>query len=282
MSRTPMDQEPDGAGGMPVGRLAADGAGAGGGPARPPRGRTISPALPLIILALVAGLGIGLAIGLLVNRGGTQEAATTSSAAASTLPPDGTAATSTTSGGTATTVDTTGAYGVVTVSGAALPVLQQGVQDTALGLAVPEISGVDFDGNAQVITANGRGKLIVALAHWCPYCNQELPVLRDWYDGADLPPEVEVILLNVFTNPARDNFPPRTWLAQFSWSGPVLADDAQGSLATALGIASVPHNLLVSPDGTVAARVTGGLTAEQLDSAVEFLAGLSATTTTTP
>jgi hypothetical protein len=282
MTGSPMDQEPDGTGGLPVGRLAADRAGAGGGPTRPSQRRMISSALPLIILALVAGLGIGLTIGLLVNRGSAQGAATTSSPAATTLPPDGTSATSTTSGGTETTVDTTGAYGVVTVSGAALPVLQQGVQDTALGLAVPAISGVDFDGNAQVITADGTAKLIVALAHWCPYCNQELPVLRDWYNGADLPAEVEVILLSVFANPARDNFPPSTWLAQFSWSGPVLADDAQGSLATALGIASVPHNLLVSPDGTVAARVTGGLTAEQLDSAVEFLAGLSGTTTTTP
>jgi cytochrome c biogenesis protein CcmG/thiol:disulfide interchange protein DsbE len=260
-------------GGLPVGRLASERAGATGSPAPRARQGLFSAALPMIILALVTGLALGLAIGLLINRGNTQEPATTTTApgASTTLAPDGT---STTSGGAAP------AYGVVTVSGTALPVLQQGVEDTAVGLAVPEINGADFDGNARAINANGNGKLIVALAHWCPYCNQELPVLGDWYSAADLPANVEVILLNVFTDPTRDNFPPSTWLAQSSWSGPVIADDAAGSLASALGIASVPYNLLVTPEGTVTGRITGGLSVEQLDSAVEYLAGLSTTTTT--
>jgi len=270
-SRTGNDGEDTG--GLPVGRLASERAGAAGGPGRPSRQGKLSSALPMIILALVAGLGIGLAIGLLVNRGGTQEAATTTSAPPSTtLAPDGA---STTSG------ETDGAaYGVVTISGTALPVLQQGVEDTALGLTVPQVTGADFDGNAQAITANGNSKLIVALAHWCPYCNQELPVLRDWYAAADLPAGIEVIVVNVFTDPTRDRYPPSTWLAELSWNGPVIADDAAGSLARALGIASVPYNLLVTPEGTVAGRIVGGLTVEQLDSAVEYLAGLSAGTTT--
>lgn len=277
MNGTPLGNDPDNTGGMPVGRLAADRAGAAGSPARPSRRRALPSALPVIILALVAGLGIGLAIGLLIGKG-TQEAATTT-AVATTLPSDGTAGTSSTTSGE---TDAAPAYGVVTVSGEALPRLQQGSEDTAIGLAVPEITGADFDGNPQAITANGKSKLIVGLAHWCPYCNQELPVLRDWYAEADLPADIEVLLLTVFTDPTRDHFPPSTWLAQASWSAPVIADDEQGSLAAALGIASVPYNLLVTPEGTVAARVTGGLTAEQLDSAVEYLVGLSETTTTTP
>jgi len=262
----------DDAGGMPVGRLAADRARSGGGPARPSPRRTLSSALPLIILALVAGLGIGLAIGLLVNRGGTQEAATTTTPASTTLAPDDS---STTSEGEAAL-----AYGVVTVTGTALPVLQNGEVDTAIGMAVPAIAGEDFNGNPQSITADGNAKIIVAVAHWCPHCNNEMPVLRDWYDAADLPANVEVYLLTVFTDPTRDNYPPSTWLAGLSWTGPVIADDEVGSLATALGIAAVPYNLLVAPDGTVAWRSTGGLTAEQLDSAVGYLTGESATTTT--
>ncbi|MBS1195780.1 MAG: hypothetical protein H6R33_500 [Actinobacteria bacterium] len=260
-------------GGLPVGRLASERPGGAGGAARPARQGVLSSALPMIILALVAGLGIGLAIGLLVNRGGAQEAATTTSTPASTtLAPDGSSTTSGQADGAA--------YGVVTVSGTALPVLQQGVEDTAAGLAVPQITGADFGGNAQAIIANGNSKLIVALAHWCPYCNQELPVLRDWYAAADLPAGLEVILVNVFTDPTRDHYPPSTWLAELSWTGPVIADDAAGSVARALGIASVPYNLLVTPEGTVAGRIIGGLTVEQLDSAVEYLAGLSAGTTT--
>src|SRR4030042_3223189 len=86
-------------GGMPVGRLASGHAGGAGRPGRPTGTRGLSSALPLISLALVAGLGIGLAIGLLINRGDTPEAATTTIPAESstTSAPDG-SSTSTSAG----------------------------------------------------------------------------------------------------------------------------------------------------------------------------------------
>jgi cytochrome c biogenesis protein CcmG/thiol:disulfide interchange protein DsbE len=283
MAGSHLNDGPEGTGGLPVGRLATDRDGTGR-PAGPSPRRAWSSALPLIILALVAGLGIGLAIGLLVG-GSDQEAVapTTSAAVTSTLPSGSTAVTttSTTSGGTATTAPAVpaGAYGVVTISGDALPALETGGVDTALGLPIPEISGVDFDDNPQAITANGKGKLIIALAHWCPHCNDELPVLRDWYATADLPAGIEVFSLTVFTDPSRANYPPGSWLRDAGWNLPVLADDEIGSIANALGIRAVPFNLLVTPEGTVAARVTGGLSAEQLDGAVEYLVGVETTTT---
>lgn len=265
MTDSRRDDHPDRAGGLPVGRSASEG---GGRATRPAPRRARPAALPLIILALVAGLGGGVAIGWFIGHGSREAAPTT------------TAAAPTTSGETATTVDIAGAYGVVMVSGTGLPALASGETDAAVGLAIPHIEGVGFDGRAHVIGANGKGKLIVALAHWCPYCQQELPILSEWYASADIPDGVEVFLLTVFTSPDRTNFPPGPWLAAEEWTGPVLADDATGSLASALGIVSVPYNLLVSPDGTVAARVTGGLTTEQLDGAIEYLAtGESSTTT---
>lgn len=256
--------DPDRFGGKPVGRLATERAGRSSPPAR----RAWPGALPLIILALVVGLGGGVAIGWFVGQAGQEASAATNG------PTTTTAATTTTTAGTA------GAYGVVTFSGTALPAFTSGQTDTGLGLAVPQVSGTDFAGNPQVISANGKGKLIVALAHWCPYCQQELPVLVDWYDSTDLPDEVEVFLLTVFTTPERSNFPPEPWLTGAAWSGPVLVDDAAGSLAYALGITSVPYNLIVAPDGTVAARVTGGLSAEQLNGAIDYLADWEPSTTT--
>jgi len=265
-------------GGKPVGRLAGEPPGKGRRPAGPERRGAWSSALPLIILALVAGLGGGVAIGWFVGHS-SQEAAPTTSAATTTVPDGGTATTTTQS--TETTADTGNAYGVVTVSGNSLPLFQQGSLDTAVGLAIPEITGADFAGNEYTISANGNPKLIVALAHWCPYCREELPVLSEWFSSADLAElGVEVYLLTVFTTPDRDNFPPGPWVADEAWSGPLIADDAARTMAGALGIASVPYNLLVAPDGTVVTRATGGLSAEQLDSAVEYLVGLSTTTTT--
>lgn len=250
--------DPDRAGGLPVGRTAAQRQGAAGRGDGPARAGAWSSAFPLIILALVVGLGGGVAIGWFIGHGAQEAAPVTTMV-------------TTTSEGTNPTTDTAGAYGVVTVSGTALSTFTSGQTDTALGLAVPRIEGVDFEGRPQVISANGKGKLIVALAHWCPYCQQELPVLSDWYASADLPGDIEVFVLSVFASPERSNFPPGPWLAQEAWTGPVLADDTSGSLATALGIASVPYNLLVAPDGTVAARITGGLSVEQLDDAIDYL-----------
>ncbi len=62
--------------------------------------------------------------------------------------------------------DEASVYGDVNVSGADLPTFVQGSPDGAVGLAAPEIEGVDFDGNSIAITNDGRPKLILNLAHW--------------------------------------------------------------------------------------------------------------------
>lgn len=259
----------DGRGGKPVGRLAGERSGKGGRPAGPARRGAWSSALPLIILALVVGLGGGVAIGWFIGHDAGEAAPTT------------TAAATTTTGGTDTTADPAVGYGEITVAGDPLPMYQNGSPDAAVGVAIPEVTGTDFAGNTHTIALNDRPKLIVAVAHWCPYCQQAMPVYSEWFASA-VPAElgVEVYLLTVFTTPDRGNYPPGPWLDAEDWSGPILADDPVGSMANAFGIASVPYNLLVAPDGTVVSRSTGGLTTEQLDAAVEHLAGLSATTTT--
>lgn len=273
MSDPETGEHRDDEGGMPVGRLAAERARTSTPGRRPAPRNVLRAALPLIILALVAGLGIGLAIGFLVG-GGSEEAATTTAAPTTTVPAGG----STTTSATGTTTDDL-AWRALTITGDPLPALQQGAEDTAVGLPVPEITGTDYAGNPYSLAADGLPKLVVALAHWCPYCNQELPVLRDWYDAGNVPEGVEFIMLSVFVDSSRANFPPGTWLADNDWTGPVIADDINGSIERALGITAVPYHLLVAPDGTVVGRVTGALPVEQLDSIVESLANLSSTTT---
>jgi hypothetical protein len=278
---TPTTTDPGGAGGTPVG-LAASGPARVSTAAAAPAPRAPSWVIPMIVLALFAGLGTGVAVGMLIGGADQETAVTTASTAAPTtsLAPTSTAgpADSTT---TTTDAGAAPAYGVVTVSGDALPPLQDGVADAAVGLPMPEISGIDFDGNALTIADNGKAKLIVALAHWCPHCNNELPVLRDWYASAAIPDTVEVFSLTVFTDPTRASYPPSTWLRQADWNLPLIADDEARTIATTLGIPAVPFWLLVGADGTVAARFTGGLSADQLDSLLEAVVDLPETTTTT-
>ncbi len=62
--------------------------------------------------------------------------------------------------------DEASVYGDVTVRGEELPAFVPGAPDAAIGLALPTIEGADFDGNPIAISADGRPKLILNLAHW--------------------------------------------------------------------------------------------------------------------
>lgn|GEM_PF-267251 len=265
--------------GFPVGRGASDiprpADQLGSGPAG---SRTPSWVVPMLVLALIAGLGIGMAVGLLVGgRGGSGEAApiTTTTVAPAT--------TSTTAAPTTTAPwNTSDAYGApISVDGDALPALRDGQADTAIGLMIPEITGTDFAGNTVSITANGRAKMIVALAHWCPYCNDELPIVRDWY-AAGIPGDVEVISLHVYSDPSRPHFPPADWLRENQWNVPLIADDESRTLVAALGIPAVPFWLVVGADGKVLERATGLVQATVLDTIAAALDAESAGGTTVP
>jgi len=214
--------------------------------------------VPALILTLVGGFGGGLAVGLLVaGAGDSGEAATTTTGPAPTTAP----------------WEPADAYGAtVAVDGSPLPMLGSAETDTAIGRPLPVITGTDFAGRPLTIAADGRPKLIVALAHWCPYCNAEVPILQEWYAGAGAE-GIDVVTLSVYTDPNRSNFPPAAWLAEARWDLPLIADDSQRTLVTTLGIPAVPFWLLVSADGTVLQRLTGQLPAESLDAIAATLRG---------
>jgi thiol-disulfide isomerase/thioredoxin len=249
----------------PVGRASVE-AGLPVGFSASPRAagpRLPSWVVPMIVLALVAGLGVGLAVGMLIGGGDDSGQATPT-----------TGQSITTAGPTTTAAwEPADAYGAaVSVTGNALPVFDSDTADTAVGLAMPRIAGTDFAGNPLAVdTADGRAKLIVGLAHWCPYCNNEVPILSDWY-AAGLPDGVDVIALHVYADPAKPHFPPAAWIEETAFTLPLIADDESRTLVRTLGIPAVPFWLLVSADGTVMERGTGQVEADVLDGIVEALA----------
>ena len=230
----------------------------------------------LIVLSLAIGIVAGLFIGLAV--GGDDAAAVAAPAEATTI----TSATSerpTTSQAPATTAAPGGgptldaaAYGTVAVTGQALPLLGTTPQDTAVGLSIPEIVGNDFAGAAVAITDDGMAKLIMIVAHWCPYCQDEIPVVRDWYAANELPENVSLYAATIWSDPTRENFPPGAWLEREQFDVPVIVDDEAGSIATALGVSGVPFWVLVNTDGTVAARGSGAIPEEAITEIVDMLA----------
>ena len=125
------------------------------------------------------------------------------------------------------------------------------------------------DGTA--ITADGTAKLLLFLAHWCPHCQAEVPVVQDWVDAGSLPADVELISVSTAIDPGRPNYPPDAWLDREGWTAPVIVDES-GAVADAYGLSAFPFWVFVNADGTVAGRLSGELTPEQLDTVVASLA----------
>jgi cytochrome c biogenesis protein CcmG, thiol:disulfide interchange protein DsbE len=153
----------------------------------------------------------------------------------------------------------------VRVGGEPLAVLAEGGADQAVGRPAPELRGASFDGTPVAVTRDGIPKALVFLAHWCPHCQEEVPVLVRWLGNGRLPPGVELYAVSTAVRPELPGYPPSAWLRQARWPAPVLADDPQGSAAAAFGLSGFPFFVLVDGEGRVAARASGEQSPRDLD-----------------
>jgi len=161
----------------------------------------------------------------------------------------------------------------VVVTGDPLPKFGDGA-DTAVGMTAPVLEGFGFLGN-EVTTEPGTPMLLVFLAHWCPHCQKEVPVLVNWNTSGLVPDNLDVIGIATGTDSTAPNFPPSVWLANEKspelW--PVLVDSQDQTAANAFGLAGYPFMTLVGSDGKVLWRNSGEISAEALTDAVNLALG---------
>jgi len=146
----------------------------------------------------------------------------------------------------------------VAIDGTPLPE-SFGSDAQAAGALVPELRGVDFDNSPVEITADGRKKMILVVAHWDPHGQAVIPELVAWINGGGLPGDVDLYVVSTAVDPERGNYPPSAWLAREGVTAPVLVDDAAWSAAHALGTAAFPYFVFATADGTLAGVYVGGL-----------------------
>lgn len=148
--------------------------------------------------------------------------------------------------------------GAPIVTGDFLAPLQAGATaDPEAGNPVPAVVGADFDGIPVSIENNGKAKLIVFLAHWCPNCQAEVPEVVRWLQQNDVPENVEIISVATSISRARDNFPPSDWLEDEEWPVPVILDSVASSVGVAYGVSAFPLWAMVDVDGNLVTRITG-------------------------
>jgi thiol-disulfide isomerase/thioredoxin len=161
----------------------------------------------------------------------------------------------------------------VTVSGAALPEFERGLApDPAVGTPAPGLSGQGFDGDKVTIGgASDHPTLVVFVAHWCPHCQREVPLLVQWRADGTIPPDVDLVAVSTAVNPAYPNYPPSEWLDDVGWKDPVMADDADMTAAGAYGLSAYPYFVALDTEGNVVARDTGELTQDAVRQLVQQL-----------
>lgn len=160
---------------------------------------------------------------------------------------------------TATDFDTA----VTSVGGTALPQLPDEGADPAVGQVAPDLKGEDLVGDTVVAPTTGKPTVLVFVAHWCPHCRRDVPVVQEWIDAGKKPADVDLIGIATAMNASRPNYPPSEWLTKQRWSSPIIAD-AGNQAADAFGLSAYPFWVAIGADGRVLHRATGELTPAQM------------------
>lgn len=179
------------------------------------------------------------------------------------------------SGGNDSAADGLQQFGDVTVNGDALAPYSEGADDPAIGMPAPEVVGEGFTGNS-VTTKTDAPQLIVFLAHWCPHCQAEVPLLVQWERDGEVPAGLEVMAIATATNPTNPNFPPSDWLTreEFPALWPVMVDDGENKAGNAFGATGYPFFVLLNAEGKVVFRGSGEIPMEELTSTIKTTLGL--------
>lgn len=165
---------------------------------------------------------------------------------------------------TSTSDDAVAVYGPVTLEGGSLPPFESTADDPAAGEPAPVLEGTSPDGTPVTVGAPGQPTLVVFLAHWCPHCQREVPVIVDLMADGRLD-GTRVVAVLTGTTPERPNFPPVAWLEREEWAGDVLLDDEASAGAQAFGLTSYPYLVFLDADGRVVARTSGELPGDDIE-----------------
>ena len=144
--------------------------------------------------------------------------------------------------------------GETTVTGDLLPEFAGENDDNiALGLAAPIFSAPNENSEIVSLEKNGNAKALLFLAHWCGYCQKEVPVVQGFIDSAGVPPGVDVIAIATSIDRGRENYPPQKWLADEGWSETQLYE-LDREIGNAYGLSAFPYWVFLDKDLNVVAE----------------------------
>ena len=133
-------------------------------------------------------------------------------------------------------------------------------------MTLASITGTEYYTGAEASYSpdDGKARVWLVWAHWCPYCQAELPDLTEWYpENADRFPNVELVTISSAIDETRDN-PLIPYLDDGQFSFPVVIDET-GELSQLFGTTAFPFWVVTDSEGTVVLRVAGALGVDSVD-----------------
>jgi thiol-disulfide isomerase/thioredoxin len=162
-------------------------------------------------------------------------------------------------GDSGTVSDGVNEYRPVTVTGEALPQGANTESDPAVGQQVPVLVGKSHTGETVTLdpATDGKPTMVVFLAHWCPHCNSEVPVLNEWKDKGLVPEDLRIVGVTTASRSDQPNWPPSRWINRMDWTWEVMADSEQQTASASYGVDGYPFVTIVDGQGKVLTRWSG-------------------------
>ena len=152
--------------------------------------------------------------------------------------------------------------GEITIIGDSLPEFAgENDNNIARGLSAPTFSGPKQNSEIVSLEKNGNAKALLFLAHWCGYCQTEVPVIQNLINTVGVPSGVEIIAIATSIDRGRENYPPQKWLSDEGWSETQIYD-LNREIGTAYGINAFPYWVFLDKDLNVVVRQTGNIPEE--------------------
>ena len=143
--------------------------------------------------------------------------------------------------------------------------------DQAIGMTLGVVEGLDAytDKVALLDPSDGTKRVWMIWAHWCPFCQEELPELSGWYPGVEDQYSTELVTISTSISPERGN-PLEPYLEEQQFPFPVLVDP-ESALAIQTGVSAFPFWIVTDGNGNVLLRATGRLHLDQVVSLFDQL-----------
>ena len=146
------------------------------------------------------------------------------------------------------------------------------VSDPLVGHPAPDFSLAmlrPVTGKSALSLSNFKGKPVVLnfWASWCDPCKQEAPLLESTWKKMQAQGK-DVVFLGIDYQDSHDNSLSFLQSNNITYQTVV---DADGSVSTKYGIASLPDTIFINRNGTVMSKVARQLTAQALSSGLQLI-----------